>query len=271
MCIRDRLESELFGHTRGAFTGAVRERRGLFASADKGTLFLDEIGEMPLELQAKLLRVLQSGEYRPVGSDRLSNANVRIVAATQRRLAEEAEAGRFRVDLFFRLNGILVRLPPLRERKEDIPLLVDRFVRKHRPPGSALRIGNDALACLIAYDFPGNVRELETTIHRAVLFSGGDSIGMASLPEHIARAGGGVLKLPFRIPKTGTELLRAKTAARKEAVGEIERAFVEQALRLAGGSPSEAARGVGMNRSQFARMMSKYGFAARKGIPRTEI
>jgi len=264
------LESELFGHTRGAFTGAVSERRGLFASADKGTLFLDEIGEMPLELQAKLLRVLQSGEYRPVGSDRLLKADVRIVAATQRCLAQEAAAGRFRKDLFFRLNGILVRLPPLRERKEDIPLLVDRFVRKHRPPESALRIGNDALACLIAYDFPGNVRELETTIHRAVLFSSGDSIGIGSLPENIARAGGGVLKLPFRIPKTGTELLRAKTAAGKEAVAEVERAFVERALKQADGSPSEAARQVGMNRSQFARMMSKYGFSASKKISRVE-
>jgi len=264
------LESELFGHTRGAFTGAVRDRSGLFATANNGTLFLDEIGEMPLELQTKLLRVLQSGEYRPVGSDRTARSDVRIVAATQRVLAKEVAAKRFREDLFFRLNGVLVRIPPLRERKEDIPLLIERFLAKFQPSGEKPTLDKEALTCLLAYDYPGNVRELETIIRRAVLFAADGRIGLNALPDDIVQAGGQTFRLPLRLPETGAELLRAKEQVKCDAVAEIERAFLKRALVAAGGRPGDAARNVGMNRSQFARMLSKYGLSPQRRKGRKE-
>ena len=260
------LETELFGHMRGAFTGAVRERRGLFATANGGALFLDEIAEMPAELQAKLLRVLQSGEYRPVGSDRTARSDVRIVAATQRVLAAEVKAGRFREDLFFRLNGVVVRVPPLRERKEDIPLLVERFIEKYRPDGEKPTLDREATACLIAYDYPGNVRELETIVRRGVLFAKAGRIGLAALPEDVARAGGETIHLPLRVPETAADLLRVKEQVKRKAVAEIERAFLQKALTAADGRPGEAARIVGMNRSQFARMLSRYGLSPQKRV-----
>ena len=255
------LESELFGHTRGAFTGAVRDRRGLFATANKGTLFLDEIGEMPLELQAKLLRILQSGEYRPVGSDRTFISDVRIVAATQRVLAKEVKAKRFRQDLFFRLNGVMVRVPPLRERKEDIPLLIERFIEKFRRRDKEITLDREAMACLLAYDYPGNVRELETVIRRAVLFAHDGCIGIEALPEDVVGDYGKAPGLPLRVPETAGELLRAKGRAKLNAVAEVECAFLKKALAAAGGRPGEAARRAGMNRSQFARMLSKHGLS----------
>ena len=261
------LESELFGHARGAFTGAVRDRRGLFATAEGGTLFLDEVGELPLELQAKLLRVLQSGEYRPLGRDQTLHCNVRVVAATQRRLDEEIAAGNFREDLYFRLNGVRVRVPPLRERKEDIPVLAERFLRDFEPVGAGLAIDRQALACLIAYGYPGNVRELETAIRRAVLFARAGRIDARSLPESITRTSAGTVALPERVPESGAELLRAKERATRRAADEVERAFLDHAMDMADGRPGQAARLVGMNRSQFARMLSKHGLSRRRGRP----
>ena len=262
------LESELFGHTRGAFTGAVRERRGLFATADGGTLFLDEIAEMAPEVQAKLLRVLQSGEYRPVGSDRVLQADVRIVAATRRSLSADVKAGRFREDLFFRLNGLLVRVPPLRKRKEDIPLLIKRFLDEFQPPGERLSLEKNALACLLAYEYPGNVRELETVIRRAVLFASDGTIGVDALPEEIAMPRGQTLQLAVSVPATGEELLRSKEQVKRKAVAEVERAFLIRALAAADGRPGEAALKAGMNRSQFARMLSRHGLS--KSSPRSD-
>jgi len=253
------LESELFGHRRGAFTGAVQERRGLFASAHRGTLFLDEIGEMPLELQAKLLRVLQSGEYRPVGSDSLQRADVRIVAATVRRLEAEVKAQRFRRDLFFRLKGVHVVLPPLRERREDIPLLIERFLEKFSPADRPTRIDDAARACLVAYDYPGNVRELETIVRRAILFAREGVIGVDALPPEVTDPERRVFRLPPRVPCTASELLAAKRLAADRAAREIERAFLLHALSAAEGRPGEAARRVGMNRSQFSRMLGRHG------------
>jgi len=252
------LESELFGHRRGAFTGAVQDRRGLFATADGGTLFLDEIGEMPLELQAKLLRVLQSGEYRPVGSDRLLRANVRVVAATIKRLDAEVAAGRFRKDLYFRLRGVRVLLPPLRERREDIPLLVEKFLERYSPAGRTMRVSEAARACLVAYDYPGNVRELETIIRRAILFAHEGTIGVEALPPEVTGAEGRHFRLPPRVPCTAKELLQAKKEAAEAAAREVERAFLLHALSAAEGRPGEAARRVGMNRSQFSRMLGHH-------------
>jgi Nif-specific regulatory protein len=265
------LESELFGHTRGAFTGAVRDRRGLFGVADRGTIFLDEIGEMALELQAALLRVLQSGEYRPVGSDAVAHVDVRIVAATKRSLAEEVRAGRFREDLFFRLNGVHVRVPPLRERREDIPLLIGRFLEKFKVSGEEPALTDEARACLMAHDYPGNVRELETTIRRAVLFAREGKIGIEALPASVTKAGASgaqaaaeTLLVPVRVPITGAQLLAAKRESASAAARELERSFLLQALALSGDRPGEAARRAGMNRSQFEKMLSRHGLAGRR-------
>jgi len=258
------LESELFGHTRGAFTGAVRDRRGLFSSANGGTIFLDEIGEMAPELQGALLRVLQSGEYRPVGSDAAAHADVRVVAATQRSLAEEVRAGRFRDDLFFRLNGVHVRVPPLRERREDIPLLVGRFLEKFKVSGEEPALTDEARACLMAYDYPGNVRELETIIRRAVLFARQGKIGIEALPPSVTKAGAETLLVPVRVPATGAQLLAAKRESSRAAASELERAFLLQALALSGDRPGEAARRAGMNRSQFEKMLSRHGLSGRQ-------
>lgn len=256
------LESELFGHVRGAFTGATSDRPGLFASARNGTLFLDEIGEMPSALQAKLLRVLQSGEYRAVGSDQTEAADVRIVAATVRDLAGDVQTGDFRRDLFFRLKGVYVHLPPLRERREDIPLLITHFLDKFAPANDALNPDPAALGSLLTYDYPGNVRELATIIQRAVLFARDGVIGPDALPPEVADAGGAILRLPVPMPATAVELLAAKKRARLAAVDELERAFLLRALAAADGHPTEAARQTGMNRSQFARMLAKHKLTA---------
>jgi DNA-binding NtrC family response regulator len=258
------LESELFGHTRGAFTGAVRDRRGLFSAADRGTIFLDEIGEMAPELQGALLRVLQSGEYRPVGSDEAAHTDVRIVAATKRSLAEEVRAGRFREDLFFRLNGVHVRVPPLRERREDIPLLVGRFLEKFKVSGEEPALTDEARACLMAHDYPGNVRELETIIRRAMLFAKQGKIGIEALPPSVTKAGAETLLVPVRVPATGAQLLAAKRESSRAAASELERAFLLQALALSGNRPGEAARRAGMNRSQFEKMLSRHGLSGRQ-------
>jgi transcriptional regulator with GAF, ATPase, and Fis domain len=259
------LESEMFGHRKGAFTGASEERRGLFASADGGTLFLDEVGEMPPELQARLLRVLQSGEVRPVGGDETFKVDVRIVAATRRCVEEEVKAGRFREDLFFRLNGVRVRVPPLRERKEDIPPLIEHFLSRHGgEAGPVLTTG--ARACLLAHDWPGNVRELETVIRRAVLFAEEGRIGVAALPDSVTGGRGETLRLEVRAPTTAAELLAAKRAAKEEAVKELERAFLRRALEAANDRPGEAARLTGMNRSQFERMLSKHEMGSKRRL-----
>jgi transcriptional regulator with GAF, ATPase, and Fis domain len=262
------LESELFGHRKGAFTGASEERQGLFLWANGGTLFLDEVGEMPPELQARLLRVLQSGEVRAVGSDELFRVDVRIVAATRRRMEEEVKEGRFREDLFFRLNGVHIRVPPLRERKEDVPVLIAHFIERHGHERQ-LSLESDARACLMAYDWPGNVRELETVIRRAVLFAQEGIISVGALPDYVKGGRGEELRLGIQVPTTGGELLAAKRITRATAVRELEKAFLRNALKAAGGRPGEAAKLVEMNRSQFERMLSRHGMAGKgAGDPR---
>ncbi len=260
------LESELFGHRRGAFTGATEDRAGLFASADGGTLFLDEIGDMPIELQSKLLRSLQSGEYRPVGSDDLKHADVRIVVASSRDLDRAARSGVFRQDLYFRLKGVKVVLPPLRERREDIPLLVRRFLERYSPEEQEIRLDDEARACLLAYDYPGNVRELESIIRRAVLFAQKGAITRDALPPEVTGGAGVALDMPAQIPHTAEELLKAKRRIRSQAVRKLERAFLLQALAAANGRPGEAARHAGMNRSQFARMLTQHGLSSSRSV-----
>ena len=226
------LESELFGHVRGAFTGAERDRPGRIAQAASGTLFLDEIGELSVSVQVKLLRVLQEGEYEPVGGT-TQRANFRLIAATNRDLMAEVEAGRFREDLFYRLNVIAITCPTLAQRRDDIPLLVDHFLsaycRKNNRP--VMAVTREAMDRLMAYDWPGNVRELENAIERAVVLSKGPSIGPDNLPRPIAQAEATGRELSFPV---GTPL------------EEIERRVIHATLSHTGGDKRLAAQLLGI-------------------------
>ncbi|HEV2665056.1 MAG TPA: sigma-54 dependent transcriptional regulator, partial [Blastocatellia bacterium] len=228
------MESELFGHTGQAFTGAKQARAGLFESADEGTLFLDEIGEMPLAVQPKLLRVLQEGTVRRVGADREREVNVRVIAATNRDLEREVSEGRFRDDLYWRLNVIHLHIPPLRERPFDIPLLVEHFVNKiaeksGHPP---LNVPPETLATLTAYSWPGNARELENVIERACALATGPNLTPDDLPERVRSNG-----------HTGALIARARE--RRMTLRELEKEYIVEALRMTGGNKSRAAEILG--------------------------
>ncbi len=226
------LESELFGHAKGAFTGADKARRGLFVEASEGTLFLDEIGELPVALQVKLLRALQEEEIRPVGESKPRTVDVRVIAATSRDLAHEISEGRFREDLFYRLNVVHVHVPALRDRRDDIPLLVDHFVSRARETlGKGLRgVADDALTRLTGYAWPGNVRELENVIERAVILAQGDRLTTTDLPDNVALPG----------PTTGAADpgdLSLKRARRR-----FEADLILKALEATGGNRTHAAK-----------------------------
>jgi DNA-binding NtrC family response regulator len=232
------LESELFGHEKGAFTSAAAEKPGLVEVADGGTLFLDEVGEMPADLQTKLLRVLDSGTFYRVGATRKRRADFRLVAATNRDLAAEVAAGRFRKDLFYRINGVRVVVPPLRERPEDVPLLVEHFSRSL---SHARRFSPEALAALAAHDWPGNVRELRFAVERALLLAEGDAIEVHDLPPEI-RGGGRRLAPPdgaavAAAPAPGQGRERAPDPARVRQALEQSRWNRQQAAALLGVSP----------------------------------
>jgi len=246
------LESELFGHARGAFTGADRARRGLFSEADAGTLFLDEIGELPLALQAKLLRVLQDEEIRPVGESKPRRVDVRVIAATARDLEAEVAAGRFREDLFYRLDVVRVAVPPLRERREDIPLLVDHFLARARATlGKPVRgVDDAALGRLVAYDWPGNVRELENVLERAVILARGDRLTLADLPAGVAAAAAGAPEPSARAPED-LSLRRARRA--------LETRLIAQALEATGGNRTHAARLLGISHRALLYKIKEYG------------
>ena len=184
------LESELFGHTRGAFTGAVADRKGIIEQASGGTVLLDEIGETSLALQVRLLRTIEEGEVRPVGAGRVVKVDARVISATNRDLEKEVAAQRFRQDLYYRLSVIVIVVPPLRERRADIPLLTAQFLQNAcARTGRSIDLAPDALDALAAYDWPGNVRELENTVERLVLFSRGSSIHLSDLPPNISSVG----------------------------------------------------------------------------------
>jgi two-component system response regulator AtoC len=245
------LESELFGHVKGAFTGADRARRGLFVEADGGSLFLDEIGELPLSLQVKLLRVLQEEEVRPVGDSKSRSVDVRVIAATARDLSREVAEGRFREDLFYRLDVVRVTVPPLRERREDIPLLVDHFLAQFRASlGKNVRgIANDAFAKLIAYAWPGNVRELENVIERAVILANDDRIGLRELPETVA----GNASPDAPAPKTPGDY--SLVPARRR----FESDWIRDALAAANGNRTHAARLLGISHRALLYKLKEYG------------
>jgi DNA-binding NtrC family response regulator len=241
------IESELFGHTGGAFTGAKAQRAGLFEAADGGTLFLDEIGEMPLSVQPKLLRALQEGAVRRVGENRERAVNARVVAATNRDLERDVGEGRFREDLFWRLNVIQLRVPPLRERSFDVPLLVEHFLAKAaqavgRPP---LDVTPEALAILTAYAWPGNVRELENAVERAVAFAQGAALTPDVLPKRV-RSSGAAAGL---IERASEENLTLR---------EVEREYVLRTLRRTKGNKKRAAELLGLDRKTLYRKLDEY-------------
>jgi DNA-binding NtrC family response regulator len=238
------LESELFGHERGAFTGADREHRGRFELADGGTLFLDEIGDLPRGTQVKLLRVLQGQSFERLGGTRTIKVDVRLLAATHRDLPAMARAGEFREDLYFRLNVVAIALPPLRERREDIPLLVDEFLRRFADEGRARSVSREAMDLLLKHDYPGNVRELENLVHRAVVLARGDVITTADLPLHLAG---------LRPEARGEE------ASFAERVEGFEKALIYEALDRAGGVQTRAAAALGMTERHLRYKLKKYG------------
>jgi DNA-binding NtrC family response regulator/HPt (histidine-containing phosphotransfer) domain-containing protein len=254
---RELMEAELFGHTAGAFTGARTARKGLVREAEGGTLFFDEIGELPLELQPKLLRFLQEGELRSVGSDRSVSVQVRVVAATHRDLAELVSQGTFREDLYFRLRVLVLSVPGLRERRSDIPMLAESFLRDAAArSGRALRGFEKAtLRALVTRDWPGNVRQLQHLVQRAAVFAEGPLVGLADLGLSSGEAEGG-----FTWP---AELLDQPFAeARDAVVYEFERAYVRECLHRADGNVAEAARLSGVPRKSLWRIARRVGLAA---------
>ncbi len=237
------IESELFGYVKGAFTGALQTKQGLLAVADQGTLFLDEIAELPVDLQAKLLRALQEREIKPVGATDRMHIDVRIISATNRDLETALRAGAFRQDLYFRLNVVQVKLPPLRERKSDIPLLVSFFLEKFSDPQRPVRtISEDAMRRLMTYDWPGNVRELENAVERAVALGSGPILHVGDLPSNLQYAS------VERMPESD-ELVPLE---------ELERRAIFRALRETGGDKLAAARLLGIGKTTLYRKLKQY-------------
>jgi DNA-binding NtrC family response regulator len=245
------LESELFGHAKGAFTGAVASKRGIFEEAQGGTVFLDEIGDVNAKMQAQLLRVLQEGEIRRVGGAEAIKVDVRVVAATNRELEDEVKAGRFREDLYFRINVVTIRLPPLRERPTDIPLLVDHFLSKYaaREKRSDAGVAAAAMALLSRHGWPGNVRELENVIERALALSKDGVILPSDLPPEITQAHGSQLA-------TATP---GGIADDRPTLAELERRYIELILRETGGNKKRAAEILGIDRRTLYRTLEREG------------
>ena len=243
------LESELFGHAKGAFTGAERVRRGFFIEADRGTLFLDEVGELPPALQVKLLRALQEEEIRPLGEAKARKVDVRVLAATARDLEREVQSGRFREDLFYRLNVVRVEVPPLRERREDIPLLVDHFVRQlGRTLGKAPRgVTAEVLEKLIAYPWPGNVRELENVLERALILSRRDQLTVDDLPRGVIEGG-----------EDGRSPLHSDQLSLRRARRRAEIDVIRRALNATGGNRTRAARRLGISHRALLYKIKDY-------------
>lgn len=252
------IESELFGHTRGAFTGATATRQGFVAAAEGGTLFLDEVGELPLQVQVKLLRLLQQREYTMVGDSRVQKCDIRIVAATNRDLEAEVAGRRFREDLYYRLNVIHISMPALRNRGADIELLANHFLRTcaiRSGREDVVRFSPDAMEALCAYDWPGNVRSLENTVERAVLLAAGPEVNVEDLPERVRPAAAppesGTIATAARIPDEGMDL--------RAAVDLFENGLIRQALERTGWNKNRAAQLLGLNRTTLVEMIKRKG------------
>jgi len=258
------LEAELFGHVKGAFTGATQNRLGRFELAHGGSLFLDEVGDIPLHLQAKLLRVLQTKQFEPVGSARTVQADVRIIAATNVNLEEAVQKKQFREDLYYRLNVIPLRVPPLRDRKSDIPILIDHFTKKfNKVTGHGVELPKGKfMDALMSYDWPGNVRELENLIERLVILKGQGSVDLGDLPHRIFRkfaeeqpaGSGGLSEWEFPrmvLPDTGLDL--------KAIVSAFENHLIDQALARTEGNKNRASELLSMNRTTLVEKLRKRG------------
>jgi DNA-binding NtrC family response regulator len=238
------LESELFGYRKGAFTGASSDKKGLVVMADQGTLFLDEIGDMPLSLQAKILKVLESGEVLPIGDTKLQFVDVRIIAATNQNLEELINEGKFREDLYYRLNVIEVKIPPLRERREDVDVLVRHFIDKYSKENNKKVTGivSEALEVLLNYSWPGNIRELSNVIERAVVLAGGEKIGIGELPERIKKRGA-----------------LAATHSLKDKIDYFEKKIITDALEASEWNKEETAKKLGVDLATLYRKIKKLG------------
>ncbi|MBL8720374.1 MAG: sigma-54-dependent Fis family transcriptional regulator [Myxococcales bacterium] len=264
------IESELFGHVRGAFTSAMSARAGLFEAADKGTLFLDEVGDLSLAAQVKLLRALQEGEIKRVGSNDTKVVDVRVIAATNVDLKRKIESGAFREDLYYRLNVIAIDLPALRDRRDDVPLLAQHFLRKftQRAGKNIARISIEAIEALTAYEWPGNIRQLENAMERAVVLATSDEITKAELPDAVT----GGLRALARVAAVNTVTLESALdslvlgladlpypEAKRRIVRDFDRAYGAALLSRAQGNVSEAARKAGLDRSNFRRVLRRHG------------
>jgi len=271
---KDLLESELFGHERGAFTGAQTLRRGRFEQAEGGTLFLDEIGDMPLDLQTRLLRVLSDGNFYRVGGHEPLRANVRVIAATHQDLEKSVRGGQFREDLFHRLNVIRLRLPPLRERREDIPLLVRHFLaRSANELGvEPKRIGEDAMAALAAHDWPGNVRQLENACHWLTVMAPGQTVGLADLPPELRGTASRTSAMETHwVSALENEVERAIARGESDLMTvmtrDFERALIARALAHTGGRRIEAAHMLGIGRNTITRKIQELGIEGMREEP----
>jgi len=254
------LESELFGHVKGSFTGAVANKPGLVEAAHLGTLFLDEIGDIPLSIQAKLLRFLQEKEFRRVGDTETRRVDVRVIAATNKKLEKEMELGNFREDFYYRLNVIRIKIPPLREREEDIPVLVDHFLKKFcAEQGKEIKkVSSLAMRVLCNYDYPGNVRELENIIERCVTLEQTDQLTAENLPPRLTEASRSSSIEDMDIPPDGIDL--------NQAMDNMERKLISRALEITGGNRSRAARLLGISFRSLRYRLVKLGMD-NEGIP----
>jgi DNA-binding NtrC family response regulator len=264
------IESELFGYEKGAFTGALKSKQGLFQAADGGTIFLDEVGELPIELQAKLLRVLQEKEVRPVGSNQRIKVDVRVIAATNRDLESAYKVGAFRKDLYFRLNVVTLYVPALRERRSDTPMLVHWFLERYAP-GAGLQVSSAAMKSLMQYEWPGNVRELENCIERAVALGNGRSIDLGDLPPAIAAgsspaAVGPVAERPAVFDPDLAEALGVppvpQTPQSTTDLEDIERATIQRVFEQVNGDKALAGRMLGISRATLYRKLKRYNIGA---------
>jgi two-component system, NtrC family, response regulator AtoC len=271
------IESELFGYEKGAFTGALKSKHGLFQSADGGTIFLDEIGELPLELQAKLLRVLQEKEVRPVGSNQRLKVDVRVIAATNRDLEAAYKNGTFRKDLYFRLNVVTLHVPALRERRSDIPMLVEWFLERYAP-ASGLHVSNAAMKALMQYEWPGNVRELENCVERAVALGNGQLMDLGDLPPSIAtsvdssvrseEAGSGAMDIDFAVSPA---LPRSSPALSSTTdLEDIERATIQRVFEQVHGDKALAGRMLGISRATLYRKLKRYNISGGGSSPSSQ-
>jgi transcriptional regulator with GAF, ATPase, and Fis domain len=256
------LESELFGHVKGSFSGAIATKQGLFEVADQGTLFLDEVANLSLEIQGKLLRVLENRRVKKVGDTAEHEVDIRLVTATSQTLAELVKVGTFRADLYFRLNVVPVCLPPLRQRPEDIPILAAAFLEQFcgRTGSNPRTFSPEAVAAMASYPWPGNVRELRNIVQRVAILSEGDRIEFWHLPTEIAETP--PLPAAGPLPQTWPEFKRLKRELEQAAVRDLERQFLVATLRRTGGNVSEAAKAIGLHRSNLHALLRKHGLSS---------